>query len=402
MPVMRRRFAFLFLLLLYFSGICQIKAQTDFKPGYIITYANDTIHGYINYSSDTLCNFRQNENAELKYFKPTHISGFRFNNGKYFCSKDILEGKKRIKVFLDVLVDGLTDLYCLKNRDSERFFIQKSGGDLVELIANNKEYIRDLKVTFSDNPRFFREINTLTYSREPLMFLVKRYNRSVSSEKNEFIVKPPMVEVKTGAFVSLNKSHLTYSDARIYDAFNLDSWMYPSAGILVNISFPKILRILSFQISGEMGKDHLYGNAYNPLNINSFDEINIYNLFIKGKAGFKFTYPRGKIRPSLFLGGSQIHMLSKDGTRLEDSRGDQIIYINSFKENVTSRNIYGYAVDLGFDFHHSKKLMSFFSIGATLNEGTNNTKETWLYQMDETNAILSRDLTFNLSAGLYF
>jgi hypothetical protein len=272
----------------------------------------------------------------------------------------------------------------------------------VELIEKDYSYIETLKTTFSDCPRLFREINNLWFDSEPLMYLTKKYNRFVSSEKNVYIVKPPMVKLRLGTFVSISQSFMNYENSILYEAFDLKSTIFPSAGLLINTSFPRIMRILSFQVSGEIGKNHYYDFADNPYSSTIFEEVNLNMLIFKGKAGFKFIYPRGKLRPSLFFGGSVIHILNKDGRRLQDSFEDPVIYMEAHEENITAKDIYGYAIDLGFDYHHSKKFISFFSICTSLNTGQNNSNEIWLYRYDQVKAITTNNLTFSINAGFYF
>lgn len=82
----------LLLLGLFFStGI--LNAQTDFRPGYIIKALDDTIHGLIDYRGNLLmgevCRYRTNEKEDVQIYYPTDIVAFRFNESKYFVSKEI-------------------------------------------------------------------------------------------------------------------------------------------------------------------------------------------------------------------------------------------------------------------------------------------------------------------------
>ena len=300
------------------------------------------------------------------------------------------------------MVDGLADLYCKKEGSNSRYFIQKPDGAIIELIEKDDEYIDALKFSFSDCPRIFHEINSTPLKYEPLMYLTRKYNRFVSSEKNVFIVKPPMVKVLVGPFVSANKSFMNYENSILYEAFDFKSWIYPSAGLVINTSFPRLMRILSFQVSGEVGRSHFYANAYNPYSSKIFEEVNLHMLTFKSKAGFKFTYPKGKFRPSLMIGASMVNTLNKDCRRLEDSFQDPVIFINVGKENVSANNIYGYAFDLGFDYHHSSKFISFFSIGSTIDTGGNYGPETYLFKYDSDRSLITNNITLNINAGFYF
>ena len=67
------------------AAFLQVRAQTEFSPGYIITYANDTIQGAISYAGDSICNFRQNNASEVKKFNLLilQVSGLREVNTLY-------------------------------------------------------------------------------------------------------------------------------------------------------------------------------------------------------------------------------------------------------------------------------------------------------------------------------
>ena len=65
-------------------------AQTNPKPGYIITNNGDTIRGNIDFRTNEKllkqCEFWANGGNEDTTYKPGDIEGFRFDNGgKYFC-----------------------------------------------------------------------------------------------------------------------------------------------------------------------------------------------------------------------------------------------------------------------------------------------------------------------------
>ena len=64
-------------------------AQTNPKPGYVITNTGDTIRGVIDFRTNEKlskqCQFWANGEKEGKVYLPGDIEGFRFdNNGKYF------------------------------------------------------------------------------------------------------------------------------------------------------------------------------------------------------------------------------------------------------------------------------------------------------------------------------
>ena len=67
-------------------------AQTNPKPGYVITNNGDTIRGVIDFRTNERlskqCDFWAHGRSEGRTYKPGDIEGFRFdNNGKYFVTR---------------------------------------------------------------------------------------------------------------------------------------------------------------------------------------------------------------------------------------------------------------------------------------------------------------------------
>ena len=75
------------LLLVFLSSTGLVRAQSNFKPGYIIKNPGDTIYGQIDYRGDLImgrtCKFKSDDNTVVKYF-PGDIIAYRFIDGKYY------------------------------------------------------------------------------------------------------------------------------------------------------------------------------------------------------------------------------------------------------------------------------------------------------------------------------
>ena len=76
---------------LFFSVAFSV-AQTNPKPGYIVTNEGDTIRGMVDFRTNDImskrCDFQANGEGEFKTYVPGEIRSFRFeHNGKYFVSR---------------------------------------------------------------------------------------------------------------------------------------------------------------------------------------------------------------------------------------------------------------------------------------------------------------------------
>jgi hypothetical protein len=170
----------------------------------------------------------------------------------------------------------------------------------------------------------------------------------------------------------------------------------------LNISLPKSTRTLSFQASAELGKSKFYGTGLNPYNTSVFEEVYYKTFNLKGKLGLKYTYPKGMIRPTLLIGGNIIYFLKREGRRVADNVESTTIYINESYENIMAKAVYGYDVELGIDFHFSKKIVPFFSAGYMSSSGNNKGPEARTFISDSSKAIKTFIKTFNINAGIYF
>jgi hypothetical protein len=121
-----------FLLLAILSSHFLAFAQTDFRPGYIITNSNDTISGEIDYRGDLLmaqrCTFKSSEEIKTEY-TPFDISAYRFTNGKYYVSRD-LNGRS---AFLEYLIKGKVNVYYQRDQEGDHYYMDKEGVKLAEI-----------------------------------------------------------------------------------------------------------------------------------------------------------------------------------------------------------------------------------------------------------------------------
>jgi hypothetical protein len=409
--------------------LSELKGQADFRSGYVLTHQNDTIRGLIDYrvaaKNTNKCDFKVNEKSEVKEYIPTDIKGFRFTDSKYFISKNVVVNGEKISLFLEFLIHGIVDLYSFDNGSHPRFFIQKSDGEIMELLINKErvknetasvshekfEYMSTLKSVMADSPRFFTAIDKTAFETQSLLMLVKRYNDYVSSSGSVFYEKqPPDIKVTIVPFVSLNSSTLSFEHSPIYGAIDFQNSTYPSVGILLNAALPRSNRTLSFQASAEVGKSKYYGTGIikyyltgdYPVNTSLFEEVYYQTVNLKSKLGLKYTYPKGKFRPTFLIGGNILYLLSKDGRRVEDSDEITTIYINESNENIMSIFQYGYDLELGIDCHISSKIVPFLSIGYTYSTGNNKSNEARIFLDNTEKALTTITKTFNINAGIYF
>ena len=128
-------FAFIFL-------IGKINAQSDFRSGYYISNKNDTVYGLLDFRGEIrnakVCVFKESEESESKTFLPGEIAAYRFDNSKYYVSRTVKIENENRTVFLEYLVNGITDLFFYRDIDGDIYFIEDKDGTLHELVEEEK------------------------------------------------------------------------------------------------------------------------------------------------------------------------------------------------------------------------------------------------------------------------
>ena len=109
-----------------------LKAQTDFRSGFIIKDFEDTIYGSIDYRGDllmsNLCKFKGLDNIIHEY-SPNDIIAYRFTDSKYYVSKEI----NGSKVFLEYLIKGKINIYYMRDDTGDHYYLDKEDVQLTEI-----------------------------------------------------------------------------------------------------------------------------------------------------------------------------------------------------------------------------------------------------------------------------
>jgi hypothetical protein len=195
-----------FLLFLGFHG--SLFAQSEFRDGFVITNAGDTLHGQVSLASNTVncqkCEFRENPDVPIKTYLPGEIKAYRIKDEKYYVSKEIPVDSIQEKVFLEYLVNGIVDLYYYKTLDKEYFFMEKEGilypltnekrvvvKDTLTALHNkitnsylieSKKYLGMLNFLFRDAKGLSTDIRNTRFEYKSLIQLTRKYHKMVCSE----------------------------------------------------------------------------------------------------------------------------------------------------------------------------------------------------------------------------
>ncbi len=185
-------------------------AQTNPKPGYIITNAGDTIRGTIDFRTNEIlskkCVFWANGEGESKTYSPGDIESFRFDhNGKYFVTRRLnINGDPQL-YFAEFMVQGKMNLYCVADKYVEYFFFEREDGEMALLTNRSmltssslqrekdnlqevKEQYGKVKLLLQDSWKAVNDMSQIDISRKKLVDVVRDYHRDVCTDGSSCMV----------------------------------------------------------------------------------------------------------------------------------------------------------------------------------------------------------------------
>jgi len=316
------------LLLVLSYGI--LHAQSNFRPGYIITNENDTIIGLVDYRTDQMnaltCSFKKTETSSVKTYLPGNIAGFRFTeDGKFYVSRGIVINNTPVKVFLEYLIKGMMNLYfysdvatkfdyyIFETQNGEMQYItkrpdeiQKMGGDKFlntkYFLVKDIRYKSDVKNIFEDIPELEKETKDIHFSHDAMISVTKNYHNLTCTTGEpciEFVTKPDKRYIKCkfsiygGVFPSTTDGIFHF---------------FPIIGGQVNFSIPRADKSLSISLDlSWTGHPLPISNPIKPERV--YLGFALKQSALSLMMGIRYTYHKGIIRP--FVEGGVLFAYTK-------------------------------------------------------------------------------------------
>lgn len=197
------------LLTILLSGLFTL-AQEEFRPGFVILKAGDTLQGFIKYQVDRVnsreCLFKKQADGEITIYNPSELSAYRITDSKYFVSREITLDSIKQSRFIEYLIDGIVDAYFFRDETGEHFLMDAGEGRLVELKNVNRivksggsnyaaevpEYVGVMKYIFRESPEIGSKVESLSLSRKSLIKISKEYHEEVCTDKECIVFEKQM------------------------------------------------------------------------------------------------------------------------------------------------------------------------------------------------------------------
>jgi hypothetical protein len=311
-----------------------VNAQLDFWPGYVLLNEKDTLSGFIAAQTDYLncrqCVYSKTVDGDSKtYYSPTEIIGYRYENGRYFISKSIELDTIQKTVFVEFLVNGVSNLYYYRN-DNDYYFVENENSELTRLFYNevhfynewghekikyNEQYKGALKYLYRDYPELYGSINQLHFDQKSLIKISKKYHEKVCPDEECIVYSK---STKNKAFFE-TKLGLSYSLLGVETSSDYASDVSVNIGVHFRFVPARIFYRWNFLFGIDYSNASYSGEFLNTIlediNGTSIEDnwrIDLKYHMIKIPLMAQYTFPLKNIQPSIFFGYDNIFVLNSE------------------------------------------------------------------------------------------
>ena len=360
-------------------GIAEFSfSQTDYRKGYVITNARDTLFGLVDYrvgvKAYKSCDLKSSKAQNTITYEPSNIIGYGFENDKFFQSKEVLikDQPSRV-VFFEVIVRGLVSLYKFE----DTYFIEKDNNGHQQLINETKEVFVDGKIILKNTNQHIGTINMLLFdcaeirakvqrirlSEKALTKLIEDYNRCKGESSVTFKAKKPWTKAMIGLAGGVNISQLNFHTGYEHLAGNFEVSKSPMIGVSLVILSPRRNERISYQ--GDVL--YLTSKYYNYTLYNStfYVERNYVTIELqqlKIPIGIRYTFQQREFTPYLNAGISSTIHLSSNSKWVHEVESNSVVNTNENEALVIKNAQFGLWGGCGLLKSINSKLSAFIEL----------------------------------------
>lgn len=330
-----------------------VRAQTDFRPGYIVQLAGDTLRGEVDYrdtrSNMMQCRFRPSSSASVTSYQPNELRSYGLaSEHKLYQSLALTSSAP--KYFLEVLVNGPAKLYFW--RDDERadhYYVATEAFPITELVQR-KVLLEQQRILQEQNiyrntlaqalpgcPAAQAQLPALRFTTHDLMRPVLAYNQCLAPQASAPSATTATVpnqatraKAQLGILVGGQSVAMQVKYNNQYNQSNelkFGPRFTPVVGLFLNLPLTALSRKLSLEAElfyeGEHYEQTYTRTIYGGSSYSSADRYTFNMVYLRLPLLVRYTYPVGKVRPFLEAGPTLAYALKmQNEVKMTDAQGN--------------------------------------------------------------------------------
>lgn len=374
-------------LILSFSSLLTLNSQSGCRSGTIFINEKTMGHGQIcPVIADGIiksCFYKAGSTGAYSTYTPGTIQGWRYDSGRQFIS-GVYVSPETSDMFLEILFDGVSDLFYYNDLSSDHYIIRDRNGRLFTLKSNSrngKSLIRGeetddsgiravLRICMADAPALTERINMIEPGRETLTDLMHDYHVLITQSESDitYELPPPRMDLGAGLFIRYSVDVLHVEEEGDFSGISIDPAYFPAIGLFMTTSFPRISRNLWATLNFSLAERYAYGfnvsDEAGP-SLTLYEELHLHQLFLSGELLFGYTVGTKRLRPSFFAGLSGQYVISDDSRIDFDVVGDDMVVSDSFPYNPDSNIRFGFTLGTGIEYQIRPSWSIFMNAGYT-------------------------------------
>jgi len=336
------------------------RAQADFRPGYIVLPAGDTLRGELDYRdgrfSSQHCRFRLGPAAVVTTYGPGELRAYCLAaTGQTYraialpqpTTTPVTNPGLTPTFFLEVLIDGPATLYFLRNDDPlDHFYLRSPTFSLAELAHEIKEvqvngslyrqelngFRSQLNRAFSGCPMVLVQLPRLLFRESALRQVVAVYNACVEPGGHTEPAETRSQEAYlVSAVVGLQSNTLVWYDS-FYPDYQITRKIAPVLGLEVELRNPRVSRRVNL-VAGLFYAPQKLTAAYS-YGFNSVVSTSFTNHLVKAPLLMRYSSPKGAVRVLAEAGVAFFYTFAGDGS-------SQLITASSGPPTLPANGQYG-------------------------------------------------------------
>ena len=314
----------LWLTLLFVGVSYQARAQTDFRPGYVVPLTGDTLRGEVDQRDARLsaqrCRFRPQAGAAVTTYLPAQARAYGLaSGGAYYRVQAVPAGDSLLApgtlYFMEVLADGPTQLYFLRSdRSRETYYVVSPALPLALLKHELRMVMRDGR-RYQEEQTPFRQalaqalagcavaqtkLPTLAYAESALRRVVQLYNTCQGAGPSKRAASPAALVAGVGIAGGVYRGQL------LFNGLQLKGPKFPpytgfTGGLTLSLGARRTSRKVSMELGAFYERQRYDVDYIEPYSggivYERHSRVQLDLTYVYVPVLVRYIYPRGKVQP---------------------------------------------------------------------------------------------------------